>query len=357
MPDDRYQGFEGCLPYASELFGLYRPLLGWKGKQAKKRVYKEQLALAEHVINGMLNDTRVRGLIQGEVRILGPDVQLPPRIPDWLNSDAAKQVQIEVEEFIRANQRVPTKGDWGNILHTANARVYETLNVRSSKTPSAVALVASPQRQAQTSHLYESVSFGTLDYLQQHAPEVLQGVFVESQRPWEVTANFINPLSNFHSDVQDAVLSPIGMVFLYRVYFFELKIFLGPPVEHIWISPSGSVEVFEVHTRREVVERLTEAATEVTTRTETTTTLQDELADAIKQENQENEKLGTTVSGGANFVGVWHAEASASFDFDQAHSTAEETSHKVLRQQSEKLSNEIRRNFKTTFKTTLETED
>ena len=357
MPDNRYQEFKGCLPYASELFGVYRPLLGWKGKQAKKRVCTEQLALAEHVIKGMLNDPRVRGLIQGEVKILGPDIQLPPRIPDWLNSVPAKQVQIEVEEFIRTNQRVPTKGDWGNILHTANARVHETLNVRSSETPSAVALMASPQLQPQTSPLYESVTFGTLDYLQQHAPEVLQAVFVESQKSWGVTANFINPLSNFHTDIQDAVLSPIGMIFLYREYFFELNSFLGPPVEHIWISPGGSVELFEVHTRREVVERLTEAATEVTSRTEVTTTTQEELSDAIKQENQENEKLGTSVSGGANFVGVWHAEGSITFDFDQTHSTAEETSHKVLRQQSEKLSNEIRRNFKTTFKTTLETED
>src|SRR4051794_40508307 len=30
------------LPYASELFGIYQPLLGWKSNQAKKRVEDER---------------------------------------------------------------------------------------------------------------------------------------------------------------------------------------------------------------------------------------------------------------------------------------------------------------------------
>src|SRR5262249_5855669 len=148
----------------------------------------------------------------------------------------------------------------------------------------------------------------------------------------------------------------LGIITLYREYFFELKNFLGPPIEHVWVSPGGSVELFEVHTRRSILEKQVEAATEATTRTEVTTTMQEELSDAVKEENQQNEKLGTTASGGANFA-VWNAQGSTTYDRDEAQSIAEEIAHKTSRQQSEKLSNEIRRSFKTTFKTVLETED
>src|SRR4051794_25990233 len=37
--------FKGTLPYASELFGIYQPLLGWKSKLTAER-YERQLAPA-----------------------------------------------------------------------------------------------------------------------------------------------------------------------------------------------------------------------------------------------------------------------------------------------------------------------
>ena len=33
----KFQDYKGILPYASELFGVYQPLLGWKSKRHERR--------------------------------------------------------------------------------------------------------------------------------------------------------------------------------------------------------------------------------------------------------------------------------------------------------------------------------
>src|SRR5262245_50219975 len=33
----KFQQYKGILPYASELFGVYQPLLGWKSKRSQRR--------------------------------------------------------------------------------------------------------------------------------------------------------------------------------------------------------------------------------------------------------------------------------------------------------------------------------
>ncbi|GAB2979326.1 hypothetical protein [Saccharothrix stipae] len=38
-------------------------------------------------------------------------------------------------------------------------------------------------------------------------------------------------------------MSPVGVIHLFRQYFFELTSFLGTPVGHVWISPGTTVEL------------------------------------------------------------------------------------------------------------------
>ena len=58
------------------------------------------------------------------------------------------------------------------------------------------------------------------------------------------------------------VISPLGIIHLYRQYFFELDTFLGSPVHHVWLAPGATVELFEIHTRKEVTERVLSRLTE-----------------------------------------------------------------------------------------------
>ena len=66
--------------------------------------------------------------------------------------------------------------------------------------------------------------------------------------------------------------------------------------------------------------------------------------------------MGITASGNAD-LGVYQASASANLGIQSTRGNSSEVAHKNTRQQSERLSSEIRRNFKTTFKTTVSVED
>jgi len=132
---------------------------------------------------------------------------------------------------------------------------------------------------------------------------------------------------------------------LYREYFYELDTFLGPPAGHIWVSPGGSVELYEVSTRKTTVERAIEASTTETAKNEQDLTQQDELSDSVKQDNKNDTKLGASANAGASFLSIVHADASASYSSDNVRQSASEEAHKHSRTQSVKLSKEITQNY------------
>ncbi|WP_248960401.1 hypothetical protein [Sphaerisporangium perillae] len=173
----------------------------------------------------------------------------------------------------------------------------------------------------------------------------------------DLTNNALTRVRDLVADEAQGVLSPVGLVNLFRQYFFEFDTFLGTPVGHLWISPGGTVEVVESSTRKTVVEKTTELFDESTLRTEESLTTQEDLADAVKEDNANDTKLGASASGGANFAGIYHADASVSFSAGSSVKRSSEETHKHSRNQSAKVTSEIRRNFKTTFKTVTESTD
>jgi hypothetical protein len=202
----------------------------------------------------------------------------------------------------------------------------------------------------------DAVSAGAIRYFSEHAPAVARALFSTNAARWEGIHRFVDPLGLFDPQTQQAILSPIGLLDVYREFFFELDTVLGPPVSHVWVSPGGTVELYEVYTTKKSEERTVETQTEVTVRSEQDTTTQDELSTSVNQDNGRSMNVGVSATGGVNF-GVAQASASASFAMSQTHTTAAQTAHKHARQQSDKLSNEIRRSLKTTFKTTVENTD
>src|SRR5688500_10266407 len=50
--------YQGILPYASELFGVYQPLLGWRSRRIKERYDKLRSALYEQVADRLVTTTR-----------------------------------------------------------------------------------------------------------------------------------------------------------------------------------------------------------------------------------------------------------------------------------------------------------
>jgi hypothetical protein len=145
-------------------------------------------------------------------------------------------------------------------------------------------------------------------------------------------------------------------VHLYRQFFFELDTFLGTPTGHVWLAPGSTVELIEVSTRRTLIEKTIENALETILKSEKSTTDQDEISEAVKQDNRQDLKLGVSSTVNQSW-GTGTASATASLNMDKTQQVARESTHKKMRQQTEKLSSEIRQNYKSTFKTITETTD
>jgi len=367
--------YEGILPSSSELYGIYQPLLGWKSRLATERLRgglkqtRDRLigsfaakfnpriantgaALRElriepgafkatgvgHVSGAL--DTSISRRILAEAERLGPDnpdtwkrVTTPDMVQGWL-SDAAKDIAEEVEHQTRRTQ-------FGDRLEP---RALEAIGKQLAGKESQVAgLIMYFAEKGETDSV-RSMLHSKLDH------SVLEKL-VES-------IHFIDPE---RSELLKAVISPIGILHIFRQFFFELDSFLGAPVQHIWLSPGGSVTLVEASTRRQLIERSAEQSFDMTRKAETATMAQDELSDAVRDENTNNTKLGVGVdqsfSYGAGPVFSGSTNASADFSIENGTRNAREHVHKGLRQQSEKLSSEIRRSYKTTFRTVVETID
>lgn len=380
------------LPYASELVGVYQPLLGWRSRLTKERAQDEirsNLELVSRAIKQQLGAARETSglplqLNEGEA---GED------FAKWTKTRVGEHVRQGLRDFIAQKKRLPFGAEWKvlvgknkldkvlqeiattqvaagkkaesdgdcsgmKVIHKSLLSRDEAVKLGAKAVEGSDLIVVPGNIQARTAAALqrEYAAAATMTALGERAPQLLQGLFTPRRSDWEVAVPFVDPLANFDARTVDAVLSPVGLIHLYREYFFEQETFLGPPVGHVWISPGGTVELIEVNTRRTLNDHLTESLQETITKSESATEDQDELSDSVKEDNERNIKLGVSASGGVNF-GVVHAEASANFGYESTRKLAHETAHKHTRQQSEKLSGELRRNFKTTFRVTSEVTD
>ncbi len=392
MPIDLSK-FTGRLPYAAELFGIYQPLIGWRSRQGLLRTQLEQGALTRDLIEAMGRDPRFRRAIGADKQPKGPDSPLPPEVPGWLNQVVSAQWQTNLGAFRTRHGRDPIDREWKefvagldldrliqpltqslsqtgrdlehggiSVLHVDAVPAAELAQigaVRLGSTP--LALVRKPKSNKKVGAgpmsmaTEAALQAGTMKYLAAEVPGALSAVTV-SVSIWQLLLNWLDPLAQFDPETQDAVLSPIGMVHVYRQYFFELDSFLGPAVGHVWVAPGTTLELFETHSRKRIEQRSFESRTQSMTRSEKEIGLEDEVANRFARDTSSDVSVGVTASAGVNF-GVWQANASASFGYKSAQKSAHETAHKRTRKQTEKITDELRRDVKTTFRTSVETSD
>jgi len=381
--------YTSVLPYDSELFGIYQPLIGWKSKRIKDRFDK-----------GFQSDKRslldkLRSQFTGLVTVrYDPDCQVRIEMsPGALQAGAMRSFDSLVMEKIA--ERLPPFGElrpdaWERAINRdridqiVREFVIPTYSSFYSEhcrgqNPDRVMYIAGrgdteDQRKlflnAFESQLrYESSLAGALLFLTEHKnfdqlEDLFYSVKDNAARMLELgkimsalgvedaylNINNLNPRDQDH--IKSVALSPISVVHLFRQYFFELDTFLGTPVSHVWLSPGSTVELIEIQTRKTIVEKTLETSVENITKTESEITDQEEISDAIKEDNKQDVKFGASVT--ASYASV---TATSSFDYNTSQQTAREETHKRMRKQTEKLSTEIRKNFKTTFKTVTETTD
>lgn len=378
------KAFVGVLPYASELFGIYQPLLGWKSQRVAKRVEQSRqqayTAIARTALTRVQSTLRVHAEGGGE-RFLAQPTQLRFKVSDLRPVDldaqpragVAPSIDSGVARMLAEQIGSAPPEDWRRLVTTEHmTELLEALqeSLQSpeelARRPAVAAYVSGfvaelqgQERETVIRTLFDKESrvAGYLVFLAQHAPSQLTPLFFPTLRNTALQlAHYADPLENFGSNATKAILSPVGIIHLYREYFFEFDSFLGPPVGHVWLSPGGTIELVEVNTRKVFTERTIEQSFEFSQRSERETRTQDDIADAVREENQNSVKFGFTNTASYT-TPVFQDTATASFSIDSSKSNSRESTYKHMRQQSEKLTSEIKRNFKTTFRTSTETTD
>jgi len=378
--------FTNVLPYASEIFGIYQPMLGWSSRRMRRRVERGFANDVDHVLRA------IRARFQSQFTLSLVDDAQTPRIaklaPAALSATAGTAGGSFVIDAIARELPPESQYDpsiWARVLHPdrvsdalAKAVVPRIMEWRDEAAGGRLrgggagaerksADRSGPGRedidQASAAQLHrESVVAGYLQFLHENKQfDALHRMFYRPDtRLASLTRvlDFRDPLDLFDPfrDIQRVSLSPIGVVHLFRQYFFEFDTFLGPPVGHLWMSPGATVELLEVSTRKSVTERTTETAVERTIKTERETTTLDEISDAVKDENRSDTRFAANATATQSWVSG-SASASASIDMATTQQKARETTHKRMREQTEKLSTEIRTNFKSTFRNVTETSD
>jgi len=342
--------FRGLTPYATELFGIYQPLLGWKSKRKRHWVNKQQSALLAAAVDMLQSLAPSRASLLDAPRPLTRADLMSSAIDEWADTETGRALQAAAIDFVARSKRLPEAGDWKAIASEAH---FDRVLARLAK---ASPTKAGPGKRASGSLRREAAVAGALQHLADAAPHVLHNVLKLDGVAWPLTQAVTDPLATFDPATQRAILSPIGLVDVFREYFFELDSFLGPAVGHFWVSPGGTLEVYEIHTTRTIQESTTELSQTTDTKVDRTSTDSSEISDKINEQNSNNTSLGISATNGVS-LGVYHASASASFGLQQNQQTAQETAHKEARSQSETVSSDIRRDFKTTFKTTVDVTD
>lgn len=382
-----FEKFKGTLPYASESFGIFQPLLGWKSKRTQDRMFAETRGnyaeLVDRLKNRVVPNSEV--FLETSIQIAGEidsllarqivsklDLKNRPSVSEWqtiINSESIRKLVADAEvQFNNYIQEKTPLADPGAVFYLN--RFLESYAPRTQTyTRSVRGGSYSPilQQVKVDAALLEAFTQSVMDrekriaqtllWLSQNQPAALERLFFKANS-FQLTdlAKFIDPIQNFGESNVSAVLSPVGIIHIFRQYFFEFDSFLGTPAGHVWLSPGGTVELVEISTRKVFTERAFETATETLERSEVETRIQDELSDAIKEENQNNFKFGFGASGSYSTL-VVQAEANTNLDFETSKSSSRETTHKQMREQSEKLTGEIKKSFKSTFRVTTNIEE
>lgn len=372
--------YKTTLPYASELFGVYQPLIGWKSqrhidrfRQGFRYDKREWVSQFSHTFAG------ISQLEIDETGVVTAISEIKPGNPKSAVGDFGSTLMAEIAKKLPRLEEY-NSSIWSDLLHPDKLQdILKTVVAPKSlewyqkklegggggdphDAESLAADNAAAKQGLQARIDRESLVAGSLAAMNsnQFHSELKDLFYTRTNGAAKVTSllKFEDPFEWFDpkKELDRVALSPIGIVHLFRQYFFEFDTFLGTPVEHVWMSPGSAVELIEISTRRTLVEKTIEQATESVVKAEKTETEQDELSEAVKESNRNDIKFGANAS--AHEKWVWgSADQQASFDIGNTQEEAREQTHKQMRQQTAKLSTEIRRNFKSTFKTVTETTD
>jgi hypothetical protein len=377
--------FEGRLPYASELYGMYQPLLGWKSRRIVNRMMPGLTAAQDGILArlsaGLVPKVEVTS--DGLVSIVHIAQRRPARnaarkrwdsllladLDDGFSIDleanpaATRSEQLglfanRMDEVLRQIEGYAgaSPGRVDDFKTRIQARRAELI----PNPATAEELVGCTKSLAERESLVAAV-LANLLLTRGTQQDELMDLYLQAPVV-EMMPRASDPLETLDpsTDLDRLVLSPIGLMHLFRQYFFEFDSFLGPSVQHVWLPPGGSLELIESTTRRTQTERMTEMTLERSRQDTSESQAETELSTAIKTENQSSTKFGMGLDSTSKFtVGVYSGQINTTtkYNADSSLKAARDETHKQRRQESSKVVQELKQSLKTSFKTVTERTD
>lgn len=363
-----FSGYVGTLPYASELTGTFQPMIGWKGKRSQDRFDSASARDA-------------RKLLDRYAQSFEPDVAMPDlgvsggpsdpielsigKMPSQRRAQNGSRLLAIIARSLPAEPPAETGHAWSDFIN--QDLVTRALEEEENQFEADLKRYGRiPNFRSQTLALAESdsrLAAALLKLVQSSEDKILDSLFYFADVKTQMAQRLLDlrsgpdgvvpGLNAFDRDeLAGGVISPLGIIHLYRQYYFELDSFLGSPVHHVWLAPGATVELYEVHTRREITDRLLSRLTESVRTSEQTTSVRDELSQSSKEDSSNDLSLGASVT--ASYPKV---SATANFDMSRTQEQSREVVHTQLREQSTKIATSIRNNFQSTFRSTTEFTD
>lgn len=372
--------YKSVLPYASEMFGVYQPMIGWKSKRILQRMNKGITFDNINKFQGILG--RYKGIVTPffDGCFVGVrDFLVGIENTIFLKPQNDSVLLSSIASALKELAKLPDEHIWLKLINSEslknllNDKVYpaykDLYSLKCNEFVQHHGEVSQGLQAevAQALKIESAIAGALLGYTENKLFDKLKDLFFssnEGKTPLsdifnaQKTSDFKDPYLSFDpkKDVKDVSLSPVGIVHLYRQYFFELDTFLGTPVSHVWLSPGSTVELIETTSRKTITEKTFETTLETSTKTEQSTTDKDEISEAVKQDNKDDMKLGFSTTVNQSW-GTGNASATGSLNMDKTQQVARERTQKRSREQTTKLTTEIRQNFKSTFKTITEVTD
>lgn len=366
--------FKGQYPYGSELFGVYQTLLGWRGARSRgwflKAYAEERRRLGDMMyekikpnVDARLNADRVLDRI-GEIGIGTANEKpvYPSKLVEALAPHFTEGSHLDkpdywkhhlTDDMLMATLNREVKKEAKNILNPppADRGAEAHISVRSQN---ALQFLESESRAAgQLRLLRESGAAGELKHIFIHHSTALDRMNAAAK----LFKDF-NPFSYLDPEdvLSGTVVSPVGIIHLYRQYFFELDSFLGSPVGHVWVAPHTSVELVEVNKRRTLTESMIDEFAFAHMEQFDESFSLENLHEAVTRTNQQDLSFGASVSGSHSWI-VGSVQASSSMNYHQTQTESRYAVHDLMRRQTQRISSIMEKSVRTTFKTVTEKEE
>lgn len=357
--------YKGVLPYDSSLLGVYQPLLGWKSKLAEYFFIQKSITQRSSILQSLMvlakpiADLQLEKVEIGEIDKSGKINQssilmqkISEKLPDirrykneiWknliTNESITEILKAEVlpiikdknTQFIKLQtERVERQSDYFSDTHSRQLE-------NESKIAKVLLILKDSDRHDELKHMFYRK--------RQHETaisEILDSNSIDSSLQSKLKIPWLK------KNELEAVLSPISIVHLFRHYYFELDTFLGTPVDHVWLSPGSFVELEEIQTTKDIIEREIDSEYESELSKEKTLKEIGEFSEELENENNLDISFGASVE--AKYSSI---TASADFDYKESQKESRKESHKRTREKSEKVSSKLRRKYKTKFRSVSE---